>query len=602
MAEPVAAGGTTTPVVVITPWYPNETDAFAGAFVRQSVLGLRSLGREVLVVHLENVGPDDHRPPTRYRRDDVEVAWIGVPTEPLAPREQTTRNQRAALLAHLPPEVAAASEVHVHVGIPTGWAVADVVPQDARVVLTEHATYLTKVFRQEATREMYVHAMARADRVTAVSEHLARSLRRAVPEMADKVVALPNVMPLREVPYVEHPVGPLRHWLYVGRLVQQKGVERLLRAFALAAEGAGGDDLRLTVVGQGPQREELEASVARLGLSEQVHFAGAVPPDEVLGWMGRADVLVHLADVETFGLTMVEAVASGLPVVCTRSGGPQESLATAEVLDRVRTVGLGDDAQEVVAAVASLEAALAGSDPRGAREAVELRYDGHAVVRRLDALLRGEEPADDAHRTPFTVLGVSLDPMAERSLLASLDAVVEQGGRAVVITNRPEPFHVHGPAVAVIDLHPLERRFLPYAVERAVVKRAPIALLRTVRRVLLGVSRRTSGTPSAGLARGGQLVALASLRWGRFSRTRRPAVYARLYDQVSPWWLARVADASVLADLSLDDVDVMLTPDWRAQPFAWRLVRRSPLPTRRRITRLQVARARLEKDEASAPR
>jgi len=584
-------------VVVVTPWYPNGTDPFAGAFVRQSVLALRAVAREVLVVHLENVAPDDARPATRYTVDDVEVAWIGVPTDPLTPRDQMARNQRAALLADTPPELVDARQVHVHVGMPTGWAVLDVLAPEATVVLTEHATYLGKIFRLPAAREMYAAAMARAGRVTAVSEFLARSIRSAVPGEAHKVVSLPNLMRLRDIELVDHGDGPLRHWLYVGRLVQAKGVERLVRAFARAVDTAPEADLRLTMVGQGPMREELVALADRLGVGDRVHLPGAVPPDEVLAWMARADVLVHLAHLETFGLTMVEAVASGLPVVATRSGGPQESLTTAEVLDRVRLVDVDGDVDEVLAAVADLEAVLLVSDPVRARASVVDRYDERVVVGRLDAMLRGlREPADRVHTAPFTVLGVSLSASAQRSLLRSVGAVVEQGGRAIVVTNRPTAFLVHGPAVEVVDLQPIEQRFVPFAAERLVVHRVPVMVLQNTRRVLLGLSRRVPAAPAVPLRFGAVVLQRVTRRWAKFARHRRPRFYARAYDQVAPWWLARVADRTLLADLRVEDLDLILTPDWRAQPFAWRLVRRASVRSRRQVNRRQVARMRLDAD------
>jgi len=174
--------------------------------------------------------------------------------------------------------------------------------------------------------------------------------------------------------------------------------------------------------------------------------------------------------------------------------------------------------------------------------------------------------------------------------------VVEQGGRAIVVTNRPTAFLVHGPAVEVVDLQPIEQRFVPFAAERLVVHRVPVMVLQNTRRVLLGLSRRVPAAPAVPLRFGAVVLQRVTRRWAKFARHRRPRFYARAYDQVAPWWLARVADRTLLADLRVEDLDLILTPDWRAQPFAWRLVRRASVRSRRQVNRRQVARMRLDAD------
>ncbi len=586
------------PLVVVTPWYPNDRDPFAGAFVRASVLGLRDRHPDVVVIHVENVAEDDTRPPTRYHRDGVEVVWIGVPTNPMTSRADMARNQRRALEAAMPPELARATHVHVHVGMPTGYAVAGLLPKQARMVLTEHATYLGKVFKVPAARDMYAEAMARSSAVTAVSEFLARSIRVVVPEQAHKVHSVPNVVPLQDIPFRQRPAGPLRRWLYVGRLVPAKGVERLVRAFAQAAAAPGAGDMHLTLVGEGPAREHLVELATELGVRARVDLLGAVPPDRVPVLMGEADVLVHLAHLETFGLTMVEAVANGLPVVATRSGGPQESLAEAVVLDRVRLVDVGEDVRSVLHAVADLERSLPGGDPVRARAQIERRYSAATAVRRLNALLDGDD-AHDPGEVPMTIFGVSLNPSAQRSLSRMVQALVELGGSAVVATTRPAAFSVFGPAVTVVDLSPIERRFLPHAVERVVVSRLPLRAITVARNVVAGVQRRAPEPLASRLRARVDSANRLMTRYATFAASRHPRLYARAYDQISPWWLARRAWAGPLGEIPLDDIDLVVTPDWRATPFAWRFARQRPgIEVRRPMSRQQVARVVLSRETA----
>ncbi len=113
--------------------------------------------------------------------------------------------------------------------------------------------------------------------------------------------------------------------LFVGRLTEDKGVMDLLRA--LAAFKAAGADFRALVIGAGDQAPELEQYVVDKGLAEQVLFPGWVDSSDLPSYYNSADVLVGPSVVgrngwqEALGLVFVEALASGLPVVATRTGG-----------------------------------------------------------------------------------------------------------------------------------------------------------------------------------------------------------------------------------------------------------------------------------------
>jgi glycosyltransferase involved in cell wall biosynthesis len=99
--------------------------------------------------------------------------------------------------------------------------------------------------------------------------------------------------------------------LYVGRLSREKGVERVFAAFAAAAREV--PDARLVIVGDGPQRAELERTAPpRCG------FAGQVTGQPLATLYASADVFVFLSETETFGNVVAEAQASGLPAVVAR--------------------------------------------------------------------------------------------------------------------------------------------------------------------------------------------------------------------------------------------------------------------------------------------
>ena len=85
---------------------------------------------------------------------------------------------------------------------------------------------------------------------------------------------------------------------------------------------------RLEIGGEGPSRPSLEQQVQQLGLADRVTFLGRLARPEVRDALGRADLFVLASPHETFGVVVAEAMACGLPVVITRSGGPEAFVPT----------------------------------------------------------------------------------------------------------------------------------------------------------------------------------------------------------------------------------------------------------------------------------
>lgn len=165
-----------------------------------------------------------------------------------------------------------------------------------------------------------------ADAIASTSHAMAQQVRRLWPAAGEIAITPFGVDLERFVPVPQpHPglvIGTVK------TLAPKYGIDVLLRAFArLLAEGRRG--LRLVLVGGGPQRAELEALAAALGIAAQVQFVGAVPHAEVPRWLNRFDVYVAASrlDSESFGVAVLEASACALPVVVSDAGGLPEVVA-----------------------------------------------------------------------------------------------------------------------------------------------------------------------------------------------------------------------------------------------------------------------------------
>jgi glycosyltransferase involved in cell wall biosynthesis len=141
-------------------------------------------------------------------------------------------------------------------------------------------------------------------------------------------------------------VGPeARVLLAVSRLTRQKGIDVAVRALPLLPP-----DTTLVVLGEGPERGELERLAQQLGVGRRLVLPGRVP--DVAAWLRRASLLVHPARWEGFGLAVLEAMLAGLPVVASNTSSLPELVRDGET---GYLVAPDDPAALAAAAAAALE-------------------------------------------------------------------------------------------------------------------------------------------------------------------------------------------------------------------------------------------------------
>ena len=186
---------------------------------------------------------------------------------------------------------------------------------------------------------------------------------------------------------------PDRFVLFVGRLVEKKGVEYLIRAMALVREEI--PDIELVVVGSGPLSDELAELAEHWELSEVVHFLGALEHDGVAALLGMADIACVPSIIDSHGETegmptvVLEAMASGARVVGTRVNGIPDVLHDAQNGWLVEPADDQALAAGLIAAANGLDAELIAEE--GARTAAQHDWDAVANEYRklLEEAVRG---------------------------------------------------------------------------------------------------------------------------------------------------------------------------------------------------------------------
>ncbi|HEX6134965.1 MAG TPA: glycosyltransferase [Longimicrobiales bacterium] len=216
--------------------------------------------------------------------------------------------------------------VHAHFG--TGITPAAAIAEALRVplIVTFHGHDIATAPRTARDAERRARSFARIERAIAVSEFIADRLHAAGCPPGKIVVHRIGVDTDRFAPAAAEAAGATV--LFVGRLVPKKGLAHLLRAFPAVQRRV--PEAALVIVGDGPLRGELEALARELDVNAT--FTGVRTPAEILEHMRRAallaapSIVTDSGDAEGLPITIMEAIACGLPVVASPSGGSAEGV------------------------------------------------------------------------------------------------------------------------------------------------------------------------------------------------------------------------------------------------------------------------------------
>lgn len=207
-----------------------------------------------------------------------------------------------------------------------------------QVVVSERATYSTFGGKEQSFTSRVLHHIIRpsylaADGIVAVSAGVAEDFSQVFSIPRNRITVIHNpvvtdrLRALATAPVdnaVNRQAGA-QQIVAAGRLINAKGFDTLLRAFALLLQSAEDGAYRLIIMGDGPLRGELEQLCAQLNIHDKVHFAGFV--DNPFAVMRSADVFVLSSRSEGLPNVLIQAMACGTPVVATDCpSGPREIL------------------------------------------------------------------------------------------------------------------------------------------------------------------------------------------------------------------------------------------------------------------------------------
>ncbi|MCK6576772.1 MAG: glycosyltransferase [Anaerolineae bacterium] len=388
-------------ILIAASYYPTAENPVTGIFIEKQALALHKAGHQVGVLiaprlsatreRLRRDGIGSLRGVTRetYFEYDADIpvyrmhwGWFPRPLPPVAAlltgSAGAAAYQRYAL-AHGTPDVLyahdtfyggyLASVIRDRIGIPYVTLEHSTSYLEGKIIFPMQPQIIRRVLRRAAVR-------------CAVGKALAKALMRYAPEMS--VQTLGNVIDAtRFSPQPDSsqttPGEPFHFTLVAGLKERRKGFDILIAALArLAADGL---NVHLTIGGDGPLKAEIAAQAERQQVADRVTFAGRLTPDAVADLMRRSHAVVCASAVETFNVTIAEAMACGVPVLSTRCGGPEDFITpeTGILIPPGDPAALAEGMRRMVAEYTRFDRAAA-------RRTIVERYSEAALAARLGSI------------------------------------------------------------------------------------------------------------------------------------------------------------------------------------------------------------------------
>lgn len=308
-------------ILIVAAGYPTSKYKLNGIFEFDQALALAKTGHKVVyaAVDLHSV--------RRWRKwgfqslenEGVFVETINLPWGRF-PRKKVGKWGFAKLYKRIVKRHGVPDIIHAHF-IFSGYLVAEHLRQtNIPLILTEHLSSMN----QETLSPYYMRlgeaTYRHMDKVLAVSNHLSKNILQKFGVESEIV---PNILATDIFSY--EPIKKSEELFYfvsVGSLIPDKRIKFLVEKFIQCFR----DDrsTKLYIFGEGSDERAIEALINKKGVKDQVFLLGTVGRDEIAEKFRESDCFVLLSKHETFGVAYIEALASGLPVIATRCGGPED--------------------------------------------------------------------------------------------------------------------------------------------------------------------------------------------------------------------------------------------------------------------------------------
>lgn len=309
-------------VLIISRGYPSQKYKMNGIFEFDQARALKSAGHKVIYAAI------DVRSIRRWRSwgiekkkiDNIDVYAINIPVGRVPNRvlQKLSVLGLNILYNKIQKEQGRPDVLHAHF-TRLGYTALQLKKKiKIPLVVTEHLSSIMKPTINCQLFRIASITYKSADALIAVSPNFRDIINK---RFNTKAKYIPNIVDTRLFSYSLSENDDIFRFVSIGNLIPSKRMDLIIEAFAKTFKD--NPKVTLSIFGEGPERINLENIIIKHNISHQVKLMGLKARREIAEFLKRSDCFVLPSQFETFGVAYIEALASGLPVIATKCGGPE---------------------------------------------------------------------------------------------------------------------------------------------------------------------------------------------------------------------------------------------------------------------------------------
>ena len=367
-------------ILVVATWLPGRYDKLMGIYHKHFCEALAQAGVKVGMLHIDRQPISQAlRFPFMKKRYTVEEKGYRTYARRMLNRHRLSPHWQMKAYTRCLYRLYKAYEkkngkpdvLHAQVLIPAGYATAMLGKRiGVPVLITEHASYFERFFK-DWSAPYTKKTVESGAQITCVGNYMVDLFAK----LGVQAQVLPNTVDCSVFsgPKAEKTDSTIR-FATVCALREGKGIEVAVRALSKLLKEERLTDFTYTVIGNGDQSALYQAAAEQAGIADRTRFVGQKNHQQIAEILAYTDILLMPSDKETFAIPVIEAAAAGVPVVCTRCGGPEGFLTP----DSAEFCGI-QDADGMADAIMRMAARLPQIDEQKVRQ-VAAAFDRKAVA------------------------------------------------------------------------------------------------------------------------------------------------------------------------------------------------------------------------------
>lgn len=316
-------------ILIVPSWYEARPGAQLGSFFREQALALKRSGCNVIVADatLQSMKSTKKKKLFSIQKKDDEglltysyfMPSFGLMRTPKLCAKVCAHNLEK-IFRLIIKDGHKINVIHAHSFYCAGVAATRLGQKyGIPVVVTEHSSAIISKKIDGQKTDLLKETVENSERFICVGNRL----KNAVIEYTgtNNITVIPNMVD-KIFSYSEVKSSNSFYFVSIGNLIQSKRFDLTIRAFAKSFKG--NHDVKLTIIGDGPLKEDLKSLARTHGVEKQILFTGRLDRNSVACELQKSNVFVLASDYETFGVVYIEAMACGVPVIGTRNGGAED--------------------------------------------------------------------------------------------------------------------------------------------------------------------------------------------------------------------------------------------------------------------------------------